>query len=90
MATPDTSTRRDLVKQGKAMPERKSGGTSGGRFPIRNRDDLPKAIRAVGRAAGGEAGRAAVRRHIIKRARALGLSNLIPANWAADGSLKSS
>ena len=62
---------------------------TGGRFPIRNREDLAKAIKAVGRAKGGEQGRAAVRRFIIKRARALGLESMLPANWAADGSLKS-
>lgn len=61
---------------------------SGGRFPIRNAADLAKAIKAVGRAKGGEAGRKAVRRFIIARAKALGLSSQIPANWAADGSLK--
>lgn len=80
MAGPDTQTRQKLAKQGKAMP--------GGRFPIRNREDLSKAIRAVGRAKGGEAGRAKVRRYIIKRARALGLSNMIPDSWQSDGSVK--
>jgi len=63
---------------------------SGGRFPIRNRSDLLKAIRAVGRAKGGEEGRRKVRRFIIRRARALGLSDLIPDTWASDGSLKTS
>lgn len=85
MAGPDTQTRRQLAKQGKAMP----GGSSGGRFPIRNESELGKAIQAVGRASGGEEGRRKVRRFIIKRARALGLSNRIPDNWNPDGSLKS-
>lgn len=78
---PNAAARRKAEDKGQAMP--------GGRFPIRNREDLAKAIRAVGRAKGGESGRGAVRRFIIKRARALGLANMIPANWAADGSLKS-
>jgi HK97 family phage prohead protease len=47
--------------------------------------DLGKAIQAVGR---GGASHDAIRRHIIKRARALGMSDRIPDNWAADGSLK--
>ena len=85
MAGPDTQTRKNLAKQGKAMP----GGSSGGRFPIRNEADLEKAIQAVGRASGGEAGRVKVRRFIMKRARALGLSNKIPDNWNPDGSSKS-
>lgn len=87
MAGPDTQTRRNLAKQGKAMPDTQG---SGGRFPIRNRADLQKAIKAVGRAKGGEEGRRKVRRFIISRARALGLTNLVPDNWAGDGSLKSS
>ena len=87
MAGPDTNTRRDLAKQGKAMPD---ANGAGGRFPIRNRADLEKAIKAVGRAKGGEAGRKAVRKFIISRARALDLNWLIPDSWAADGSLKNS
>lgn len=72
--------RRRAADRGQAMP--------GGRFPIRNRDDLTRAIRAVGRAAGGEQGRRQVRRFIIRRARELGLTNLIPDTWNADGTLK--
>ena len=73
--------RQNLASKGKAMP--------GGRFPITNADDLDRAIQAVGRAAGGDAGRAKVRRFIMKRAKELGLESRIPDNWAADGSLKS-
>jgi hypothetical protein len=47
-------TRKNLAKQGKAIPD----SSSGGRYPIRNKDDLAKAIQAVGRASGGEEGRA--------------------------------
>jgi hypothetical protein len=65
------ATRERLAKQGKAMPD--------GSYPIRNVADLKNAIRAYGRAS--EADRAKVRRHIIKRARALGKSELIPDNW---------
>lgn len=84
---PDFSKRqrKDLASKGQAMPD----GEAGGRYPIRNEADLRRAIQAVGRAKGGEAGRAAVRRYIIKRAKALGLSNLIPDSWQSDGSLKS-
>lgn len=85
MAAYDMSTRRTLAKTGKAMPDPEG---SGGRFPIRNRADLEKAIRAVGRARGGEAGRKAVRRFITNRARELGLTALIPSSWSPDGSLK--
>lgn len=71
--------RRRLASQGQAM--------RGGRYPIRNRSDLSNAIRAVGRASGGETGRRAVRRWIIKRARALGLTSMIPDTWNSDGTL---
>lgn len=63
---------------------------SGGRFPIRNRADAEKAIKAVGRAAGGEEGRRKVRRFIIKRLRELNLTSMIPDSWNSDGSLKTS
>jgi hypothetical protein len=73
--------RERAAARGQAMP--------GGRFPIRNRADLQRAIRAVGRSKGGEAGRKAVRRFIFKRAKTLGLAELIPPTWRADGSLAS-
>ncbi|MFI6326581.1 hypothetical protein ACIBG8_54295 [Nonomuraea sp. NPDC050556] len=76
--------RKKATQDGDAMP--------GGRYPIRNETDLDNAIRAVGRAGGPEGtaeDRDAVRRHIIKRARALGLSDKIPDSWNSDGTLKS-
>lgn len=84
MADFSTAQRKSLAKQGKAMPDSEG---SGGRFPIRNRSDLANAIRAVGRAKGGDAGRAKVRRYIMRRARELGLISMIPDTWKADGSM---
>jgi hypothetical protein len=84
MAGPDTSTRKRLAKQGKAMPD--SGTGSGGRFPIRNASDLRKAIKAVGRARPED--RDKVRRFIVRRAREPGLSNLIPDSWKSGSSNK--
>lgn len=80
MADINQATRDKAAQNGQAM--------AGGRFPVRNGVDLDNAIRAVGRANGGEAGRAAVRRFIIKRATVLGLTNRIPDTWNRDGSLK--
>jgi hypothetical protein len=77
----------DMVAKGHALPA--PGQDRAGRFPIQNRADLEKAIQAVGRAAGGEKGRRLVRRFIIKRAKALGLEDMIPSNWNPDGTLKS-
>jgi hypothetical protein len=82
MADVSPKERDRLAKQGKAMP--------GGRFPIRNAEDLANAIRAVGRVRPNtEEARAKVRRYVIKRARELGLSSRLPDDWASDGSLKS-
>jgi hypothetical protein len=64
-----TEKRRRLAKSGKAMP--------GGGFPIESSEDLKNAIRAFGRAKNP----AAAKSHIKQRARALGLTKLIPENW---------
>jgi hypothetical protein len=88
MAKPDADTMRRLVQQGKAMPA--PGQDRPGRFQIRNRSELSDAIRAVGRVTPPtEEARAKVRRFILKRARAIGAADMIPATWAADGTLKS-
>ena len=91
MAQPDVATMRKLQKQGKAMPPKEAGGRP--RFNITNASDLDNAIRAVGRATNGsgqhsEAERATVRKYIMGRAKALGLSSKIPDTWQSDGSLK--
>ena len=70
-----------MVKAGHAM-KNADGDPS---YPIKDEDDLEKAIKAVGR---GGADHDAIRKHVMKRAKALGLSSKIPDNWAADGSLK--
>lgn len=75
-------TRDQLAREGRAM--------QGGRFPIRNCDDVNNAVRAIGRVRPNtEAARAQVRRFVIRRASALGCSNRIPDTWNSDGSLKS-
>lgn len=85
MAAPDAATMRKLQTQGKAIPNA-SGDPS---FPVRNADDLTRAIRAVGLVQPAtDAARARVRRYIIGRAKALGLSSQVPDSWNADGSLK--
>lgn len=72
--------RKKYAKKGIAMPD--------GAFPIPNTSSLQDAIHAVGRARPNTpAHRAKVRRHIIKRARALNASGKIPDNWKSDGTL---
>lgn len=62
--------RQDLAKEGHAMPD--------GSFPIVTPADLKNAIQAYGRA--GD--KAAAKRHIIKRARQLGKTDMLPEGWA--------
>jgi 8-oxo-dGTP pyrophosphatase MutT (NUDIX family) len=62
--------RDDLADEGKAMPD--------GSYPIANEADLKNAIQSIGRAKDPEA----VKRHIKKRANALGKSDLIPEDWS--------
>jgi len=69
--------RDEMAKNGEAMAD--------GSYPIADEDDLKKAIKAVGR---GNADHDSIRAHVIKRAKALKLSSLIPDNWNSDGSLK--
>lgn len=68
-------TRTEMAKEGSALPD--------GSYPIRDESDLKNAIQAFGRAKDKSAAKA----HITKRAKALGLSELIPVNWG--GSEKS-
>jgi HK97 family phage prohead protease len=77
--TDESEPRRDfsqaerdkMAKAGTALPD--------GSFPIANVSDLKNAISAYGRAGN----KAAAKAHIIKRAKALGRSDLIPEEWRA-------
>lgn len=62
--------RDKLANQGEAMPD--------GSYPIRNRSDLANAIQSLGRAKD----EAAVKAHIIKRARALKATDALPKSWS--------
>lgn len=67
--------REVLADEGKAMPD--------GSFPIPDKDALRRAIMSIGRTGSGR--RAAVRRHIIRRARALGALDMVPNAWKIGG-----
>lgn len=77
---PSSARREELAKTGHAMED--------GSYPVENEADLKRAIRAYGRGLGdGDADRRrkrAIQRHIIARARALNLGNLIPIQWWAE------
>jgi len=70
MADPTAAERDQMAKSGVAMPD--------GSYYIRNADDLDNAIHAIGRGSGSHA---KIRAHIVKRAKALGLANRLPADW---------
>lgn len=63
--------RKKIAAEGKALPD--------GSYPIRNIEELKDAIQAYGR--GKPSKRAAIRRHIMKRARGLKRADLIPEKW---------
>jgi len=54
-------------------------------YPIADKEDLANAIHAVGR---GNADHDSIRRYVIRRAKALGASDMIPDSWKPDGSIK--
>ena len=72
---------RKMLSSGHAMKNDKGEPS----YPIKDEEDLNNAISAVGR---GGASHDAIRKHIMSRAKALGMSDKIPDNWNSDGSLK--
>ena len=68
--------RMEAAKKGHALPD--------GSFPIEDLKDLKAAIHAYGRAKAEH--KAAVRKHIAKRARQLKATDLIPEAWKTAGS----
>ena len=61
--------RKAAAKKGEAMPD--------GSFPIKTKADLEKAIEAYGRAKDKDA----AQKHIVARAKALKLTDALPADW---------
>jgi hypothetical protein len=74
------SVRMEAAKKGHALPD--------GSFPIEKADDVKAAIHAYGRAKPSH--KADVRKHIMKRARQLKVSNLIPESWKTAASAEAS
>lgn len=77
-------TKADLSAAGRRKAAAAGAAMEDGSYPISTKADLRKAIKAVGR---GNADHDAIRKHIIKRAKALGLEGLVPSNWKPDGSI---
>jgi HK97 family phage prohead protease len=72
----DAAALKKMAANGQAMPD--------GSYPIADGEDLHNAIHAVGRGGGSHN---AIRKHIMARAKTLGMSQMIPDNWKADGSI---
>jgi hypothetical protein len=83
MANPTADQLRTLKSQGHAMAPAQPGGNP--RYYIRNRQDLHNAILAVGRGSGNHN---TIRKFIMKEAKRLGFTSMIPDNWSSDGSTK--
>ncbi|AEW92941.1 MULTISPECIES: hypothetical protein [Streptomycetaceae] len=79
------AAKADLSAAGRRQAAASGAAMSDGSYPIRSKAELRKAIRAVGR---GGSDHDAIRKHIITRAKALGLEGMVPENWNPDGSLK--
>jgi hypothetical protein len=62
--------RRKMAAKGQAM--------AGGKYPIKNCQDVRNAVRLAGH---GKGSASAIKAHIKKRARALGCTDSIPDDW---------
>lgn len=67
---------RQMLKDGKAF-KNPDGDPS---YPIADKEDLENAIHAVGRGSGDHD---AIRAYIVRRAKALGASDMLPDSWTA-------
>ena len=76
----NTDDRKEMAGNGEAM--------SDGSYPIKDSQDLENAIHAVGR--GRNNSHNAIRRHIMTRAKALGMEDKIPDTWSDGGKLSKS
>jgi hypothetical protein len=74
----DAAAMKKMAASGAAM----KNATGDPSYPIADEEDLHNAIHAVGR---GHASHEAIRQHIIARAKALGLSSILPAAWTGTG-----
>jgi hypothetical protein len=68
----NTEQRREMAGKGWALPD--------GSFPIADTQDLQNAVQAIGRGANNP--KAQIKAHIVKRARSLGATDMLPPDWA--------
>lgn len=68
--------RRKMAGSGSAMPD--------GSFPIKTKADARRAVKAYGRAKN----KSAAKKHIVRRAKAVGASDVIPETWKAASTIE--
>jgi hypothetical protein len=69
---------KSWTAEARKQAESHGAAMSGGRFPISDCKDVTKAVHALGRAKGDKA---AVKRHITKRAKTLNCMDQVPDDW---------
>lgn len=77
----DAQQLRDMLAKGQAIKNDRGEPS----YPIADEEDLRKAIQAVGR---GGASHNKIRAYIVRRAKALGKTDMIPDHWSSGGSMK--
>lgn len=77
----DAEALRQMLDKGEALANA-NGDPS---YPIGDKEDLENAIHAVGRGSGDHD---KIRAYIIRRAKDLGASDMVPEDWNTDGSMK--
>lgn len=81
-----TAERVAMAKQGRALPVKNaSGQVVHGRYPIESRQDVENAVHDADRSGAGRK----VKRHLIRNAKRVGASDLIPSSWG-DGKARES
>ena len=69
-----TESRTEMAEEGMAMPD--------GSYPIKDEADLKNAVQAFGRAKDKQA----TMKYILKRAKSLGLEEMLPESWSSSKS----
>jgi hypothetical protein len=82
---PNAAKRERALNAGKAIPPKPGESKGKASFPVENEADFNKA-KAMVQLAPPEK-QAQIRRFLMRRARALGIANRIPANWKPDGTV---
>ena len=73
-----TIAKKDFTQEERDKAAKSGAAMKDGSYPINDKGDIENAIKLYGRAKN----KAAAKRHIVKRAKALGATDLLPDDWA--------